>query len=795
MFSDIKYNTVKPLPLILSLYILGIICGKFINFNSIFSFIMIILLMLISVISFIKQWKITTALLFLIIFLIGMVNYNLNSKPIGTNHVANFIEDKRITIIGTVLDKNYYYDQEKISLKVKVKEIEQEDHNIRTEGLILVNTYLGNCPYEYGDILKIKGKLEKPIGRKNFGEFDYELYLARERIFAFLNIWAEKDIQKIGEENSNFFTYFSLLIRNKIKKIIEQTLQKPYNYLLLGMMLGEKGLIPPEIKEIFAEAGIMHILAVSGLHVGIIAAALFFLLNFLKLPKKLKFTILILFLIIYASITGYQPSVLRATIMFALLIGGKLINRNRNLFLSLFFAAFLILLLNPLVLYDAGFLLSFMVTFFLIYLSPLLQEQFSKVLVWIKDPLSISIASWIGIFPLSAYFFNKVSIISIVVNIFIVPLTGIALILGFITFFIGLVSIPLAYLIANINFIVLKMILLISKYFSLLPFSFIYTAQPAIFVIFLYYLLIFLAIEIFYKNIFPPKIKIKATILILSAVLVVIIVQVFSPLDNLKVNFINVGEGDCILIEAPKKYNILIDGGGTPLSTFDVGGKVVIPYLRRKGINKINLLILTHPDLDHLEGLLAVLREFKVDMALDSGLICDVSEYREFISIIKEKNIPYYQAKAGDNFVFSNNLEMLLLNPIHTSNLYNESDFNNASIVIKLFYKNTDFLFTGDIEEAAEKKLLVWQNILKSDVLKVAHHGSSSSSSLEFLEKVNPLIAVISVGKNNFGHPSEKIIERLKDKNIAVYRTDQNGTVIIRTNGQEYGVKTLKGNN
>ena len=795
ILSANKYNTVKPLPLILFLYIGGIIYGKYINFNLIFSFIIIILLMLISMMSFIKQWKITTALLFLIIFLIGIFNYNLNCKPIGTNYIANFIEDRKLTIIGTVLDKNYFYDQEKISLKVKVKEIEKEDHNIRTKGLILVNTYLGDCPYEYGDVLKIKGKLEKPIGQKNFGEFDYELYLARERIFTYLNVWQEKDIQKIGEEKLNFLISFSLSARNKIKKIIEQTLQKPYNYLLTGMILGEKSFISPEVKEVFTEAGIMHILAISGLHVGIIATALFIFLNILRFPKKLKLIILILILIIYASITGYQPSVLRATIMFILLIGGKLINRNRNLYLSLFFAAFLILLLNPLILYDAGFLLSFMVTFFLIYLSPILQEQFSKVLVWIKDPLSISIAAWVGIFPLSAYFFNKVSIISIVTNIFVVPLTGIAIILGFITFFIGLLSIPLAGIIAHINYFVLKMITSIAKLLSLIPFSFIYIAQPAILVIFLYYIMIFLAIEIFYKKVFPPKMKIKATILILSVVLAVIIVQVFSPLDNLKVNFLNVGQGDCILIEAPKKYNILIDGGGTPLSTFDVGGKVVIPYLRRKGISEINLLILTHPNLDHLEGLLPVLREFKVGMVLDSGLICDISEYREFISIIKEKNILYHQAKVGDNFVFSKNLEMLLLNPLYTSNLSNESDFNNASIVIKLFYKNADFLFTGDVEEDAEKRMLIWQNILKSDVLKVAHHGSSSSSSLEFLEKVNPIIAVISVGKNNFGHPSEKIIKRLKDKNIPVYRTDQNGTVIIRTNGQEYWVKTLKGNN
>ncbi|GAI35368.1 unnamed protein product, partial [marine sediment metagenome] len=235
-------------------------------------------------------------------------------------------------------------------------------------------------------------------------------------------------------------------------------------------------------------------------------------------------------------------------------------------------------------------------------------------------------AAWLGIFPLSAYFFSKVSLISVISNIFIVPLTGIAVILGFIIFFLGLISIPLANLIANINYYVLILITFLAKLFSSIPFSFIYVAQPLIIFIFLYYIMLFFVIEIFYRKIFPPKLKIKAIILILSAVLVVIVVQIFYPLDNLKVNFINVGEGDCILIEAPKKYNILIDGGGTPRSTFDVGSKIVIPYLRRKGINKINLLVLTHPHLDHLEGLLPILREFKVDMVLDSRVICDISE-------------------------------------------------------------------------------------------------------------------------------------------------------------------------
>lgn len=790
--SDTKHYVVRPLPIILALYIIGIIYGKFISIDLIFIFSTIILLIVISIISFVKQWNTTTALLLLIIFLIGIFNYNLNSNPTGANHIANFMEDKKSTIICTVLDKEYYPNQDKISFRVKVSQIERGDFSIRTQGLILVNTYLDDCPYEYGDVLKIKGKLEKPLGQKNFGEFDYELYLAREKIFTYINIWQEKDIQKIGEDDSNFLVSFSLSARDKIEEITKQTLPPPYNYLLVGMLLGEKSFIPSHLKEIFAEAGIMHILAVSGLHVGIIAMALLALLSMLKLPKKFKLFTLILILITYASITGFRPSVLRATIMFILLIGGKLINRSRNLNIFLFFAAFLILLLNPLILYDAGFLLSFIVTFFIINLSPILQRLFSKIVVWIKNPLAVSTAAWVGIFPLSAYFFSKVSIISIISNIFIIPLTGIAVILGFITFFIGLVSISMAGLFANLNYLVLNLITLIAKSFSSLPFAFIYVAQPSVMLIILYYLTVFFIIEIFYKKTLSPKIKKKAILIVLSVTLLIIVVQVFYPADNLKVNFINVGEGDCILIEAPNKINILIDGGGTPQSDFDVGNKIVIPYLRRKGINEIDLLILTHPHLDHLEGLLPILKEFKVDMVLDSGLLCDSSEYKEFISLILEKGISYHKAKAGDNFIFSNNLEIFLLNPLYDSDFYEESDFNNASIVVKLFYKNADFLFTGDIEEDAEKKLLAWQNILQSDILKVAHHGSSTSTNLEFLDKVNPNIAVITVGKNHFGHPSQKIIERLEDKNIQIYRTDEDGTVIIRTNGQEYWIRTLK---
>ncbi|MEA2022311.1 MAG: ComEC/Rec2 family competence protein, partial [Candidatus Caldatribacteriota bacterium] len=273
----------------------------------------------------------------------------------------------------------------------------------------------------------------------------------------------------------------------------------------------------------------------------------------------------------------------------------------------------------------------------------------------------------------------------------------------------------------------------------------------------------------------------------------IILVNIIFPEDDLKVHYINVGEGDCIFIQTPNHFNILIDGGGSPRSEFDVGENIVIPYLRRIGVHDIDVLMLSHAHLDHLEGLLPVMKEFDVDMVMDNRINCDIPKYKEFLLIIDEKEIPYHHTVAGDYFKINRFMEMLILNPFSSKEKINDdADLNNNSIVLKLFYKNTNFLFTGDVEEEAEIIMLSWGNILKSDVLKVGHHGSSTSTNLNFLNKVNPVIAVISTGKNNFGHPSDKVINRLENKDIKVFRTDLNGTVVIETDGDDYFVKTSR---
>lgn len=724
--------------------------------------------------------------------MIGFLNYHLQSQPFGSNNIVKFTDYSNLKIIGTVLEKEEYSGQDKYSISLKVKEIEKDGLKLSVSGLTLVNIYLKNCPYQYGDILSIQGKIIQPSSQENFGDFNYRFFLAQKRIFTQINIWQEQYITKIGTEKMNQFIAFSKRIRDRLKNIINILIGPPYNNLLIGILLGERNDLSSEIKDIFLESGIMHILAVSGLHVGIIIAALYFILKLVPLSPPLKAIIIIISLIFYSSLLGFRSSVLRATLMLFPIIMGNLLNRKRNVYLSFYFSAWIILLFNPLLLYEAGFLLSFTVTFFMIYLPPILYKIFSGFNPYLKKPLSLSLAAWIGIFPLSAYYFNKVSLIGVIANLFIIPLVGIVVITGFLFTIIGFINLSLANILAKITYIILISINWLAKIFSSLPLAYINIKQPSIIAIFMFYLLIFCIFKIIYPKMCLLQIRRRNLITVLMVIIIIIFFQQSYPSGELIVTFINVGEGDCILIETPQGKNLLIDGGGTPFSNFDIGNKIVVPYLRRKGIQHIHLIILTHPDLDHLEGLMTVVKEMKVSNFVDSGIVSQNIEYQKLINLINEKGISYGSLIAGDQIILSKNLEILVLNPTSHPDFYSKTDLNNSSLVLKLFYKNARILFTGDIEEEAEKEILLNQYTIRSDILKIAHHGSLSSTSPDFLEKVNPKIAIISVGDNNFNHPHPLIINRLEDYGIKVYRTDQNGTIVIQTDGDRYKLNTLR---
>lgn len=284
-------------------------------------------------------------------------------------------------------------------------------------------------------------------------------------------------------------------------------------------------------------------------------------------------------------------------------------------------------------------------------------------------------------------------------------------------------------------------------------------------------------------------------LLVITAIVWQRVWQVYSTTqDNrLRVTFLNVGQGDSILISTPDGKKILIDGGTYPRewSSFDAGRVVVVPYLRRQGINKLDLVIATHPDLDHIGGLLAVLKRFPVAEFIDSGTISSTQTYEDLLRLIEKKKIKYRLAKKNEIMNWAEGITAQVLSPISPAFINNG---NENSIIIKLTYGQCSFLLSGDIMKMAELLYLQeYGNHLQANILKSPHHGSNSSSTPEFLAAVSPEVVVISCGRNNpFGHPGEEVLKRYKQLGYNIYRTDENGHITVSSDGETYEIKTQK---
>lgn len=284
-------------------------------------------------------------------------------------------------------------------------------------------------------------------------------------------------------------------------------------------------------------------------------------------------------------------------------------------------------------------------------------------------------------------------------------------------------------------------------------------------------------------------------LLIISGMVWCRVYKTYFSQDNekgLTVTFLNVGQGDSTLITTPNKKNILIDGGTMPKewSTFDAGKNIVVPYLKKKGIKKLDLVVATHPDMDHIGGLIAVLNNIQADEFLDSGTVATTQTYEDLLKLVEKKNMKYKIAEQGE-YKIDPAVKLVILSPI-SGNFIN--DPNNNSIVIRLEFGDISFLFTGDIGETAETLYIQkYGNNLRSNILKVAHHGGKTSSSIPFLNCVGPRAAIISCGrKNPFGHPSEEVLKRLEKMGTSIYRTDLHRNITIKTNGGKYQITSSK---
>lgn len=641
-------------------------------------------------------------------------------------------------------------------------------------------------------MIEVDGEYIIPSEARNYKGFDYREYLKSKKIYGTIKN-SNKNIKVIKENNIGIVLKLSNNIRNYIINTSNKLLPEKTSSLLVGILIGDKSGISEEIIEDFKISNLSHMLAVSGAHTSYIILGLTFILNKSKMSKKWVHLVTILSLILFMFITNFTPSVTRACFMAIIVLGAGLLYRKQDFWTSISISLLIVLVINPFSINEIGLQLSYLGTIGIILFNKNVEMILNKIKInnKISKFLSVTISAQMAIMPIMIYRFNSFSLTFFISNVLASPLLGINIILGLITIFISLVSFKLAKIISLVLNLSLEILIGISEFTSKLPLSSILVKTPPMLLMLLVYCVILLFnylyyiyisktnLRLFQKRIIKLINKTNVNKFISIIIIIVILFNVFSysylliP-KNLRIYFIDVGQGDSCLVITPRNKKILIDGG-------EGDNNVLLSYLLDRRIKTIDYIMISHFDSDHCIGLIEVIQKLNVKNVLISKQAYFCDEYRNIAGIINSKKINVIHVKQGDVLNVDKEVKLDVFYP--SKNLEYD-DLNNNSIVAKLRYNKFSVLFTGDIERSEENILnKCTSNQLKSDVIKVAHHGSKTSSSEEFIKAVKPKIALIGVGINNkFGHPNQEVIERLENINCKIYRTDEMGEIVMEVN-------------
>jgi competence protein ComEC len=525
---------------------------------------------------------------------------------------------------------------------------------------------------------------------------------------------------------------------------------------ICGLVSGYTGDINIEDISDFKELGLSHILAVSGFNLGIIYY--FLSIATRKMSAKLRYIVILGICFTYTAFAGFDPSISRAFIMVFISIYARIIKRPYDVLNGITFTAFIMLILNSYNVFNIGFILSFAATYGIVLLKDDINDRLPSCISKFRNELSVSIAAFIATLPIILWYMGVFSIFSVIINILISPIISFLTILSFIASIIYIFTgfKILFYPSVFIGEIVIKFIRLSSK----ININ-IYPGKPSEIFIIMYYVFI-----LFHFGYIKIKVNEKKIRFIKFATIFIIIITLVYHKPLLKIHVLNVGQGDSILIETPSRKNILIDTGPELYSYVSTRDKI-IPYLKRLGYNKIDMIIITHPHMDHAGGLKYLIDNFNINKILVYEKL-DFIDYN-WIYLIKGDSIRI------DDVIIN------ILSPEKEIKL--SSDENETCLIMELNYKDFSMLFTGDAPKS-DLDFISGQY----DILKVPHHGSILSLSEEMLNNTSIGNAIISVGKNNFGHPSPVVIREFEKHSIGVFRTDKLGDIIIQTQGNQYSI-------
>lgn len=759
---------------------------------------------LIFLLSFVEYKLRNTKFLFilflcLISFLIGIKWYSYSIPKTQNNDISYFIPQKGISLEATIIEEPKK-DDNKISLKVK-SDLITEPFIALVNGYSIVNIYDNTLSLEYGDKIQIDGDLDIVPNASNPDEFSYADYVAKQGVFSYITA---KKIAIIESHTLDDFQYMLINTRKSLLSTLYQSMPESSASIIGSLVFGAKATpVPKNVRESFTDLGLAHVLAASGMQITLIMGTGLLLIRLTKINRLLGICLIIPAIVFYMFLTGLPPSILRAGLLNILILLIQYKRESADTYKVLFFVSSGIIIINPLALFDIGFQFSVLATFGLLYISKILEDKLNFLPIFLSSIVAMILAAQIMVLPLQLYHFGQFSYLFLLANLIASLFVDLLTYISILTLILGKILPFISYYFGTLLYYILSVFLYIIDYISLLPASVSYLKRPEIYTVVFLYLLIFTIIEFLKED----KIKIdilkqKKYIAMLASLIILFSFDLYKydqDTNLLEVNFINVSQGDSTLIATPDKQTILIDCGqayqrkiGDKIVNYNAAEKYILPYLRHKGIKTIDKLILTHPDLDHIGGCETILDNFNIKEIWDSGQTDDSQAYSQLLIKILEKNIPIKVVNYNDSYE-EKNLKLKVINRIDVSDTELKSYNNNYAVALRLDYGKNSFLFMSDLEKEAEEQLLNSYEDINSEVLKVGHHGSNTSTTDEFMLSVRPQYAVISAGKNNrYKHPRKEVLERLNYFGSKIYRTDQDGGVIFTSDGNKLDITTSK---
>lgn len=772
----------RPFIFITTFFIIGILIAHLTSFPFL---TYLIGFFLYSIFLFLERSK-HLSLLIVLLVIFGGLCYSL-TELYPANHISNIageLGNEKLHIRGRIIDEPLQ-DKQRTRFNLSLQEIEK----IPISGKVAV-TVQGPWHGERGDTILFYGRLQAPYPNNNPYSFNYKEYLEKEDIFATAFLYPT-DIQSVSSGATPFYSLI-LVPRQWMRQRIDSLYGEAEAGFIKAILLGEKDALPKKLKDDFSNAGLSHILAVSGLHTGVIALILLTIIPIIVRKRNVARIITIIFLVYYIFLSHGAPSVQRAVIMISLVLVAKLLQKPADSINILFAAAFIILLIDPRQLFALGFQFSFLSVFAILVIYPVFRKALSTLqsrfppLYWLLNIMFLSFVIQLLLAPFSAYYFHQIPFGGIIANVAAIPLITLILPLSLLTIFFPIASLNVYYVAAN-NFL-MNILFRISDFVStnrILLLDFINLEVWQVISIFgIVGILILIWEE---RDSLRRKFSYVAGGGFVAG-LIIILPLIFYP-PRLTLTILDVSQGDAIFLQTPTRRNILIDAGDRS-DTKDYGEQVVVPFLRAKQIRTLDLLVFTHPHSDHIGGGSYVLDNVRVKTILMPQCNYNSEQFDDLWEKINEKEVPVIFADTLLVFEQFPRMKMKVLAPYQS---YVTENVNNYSVVLQGAYKDFSFILTGDAEAEVERWLCeTYGRELDVDLLKVGHHGSGTSTTEIFLDLVTPKYAAISVGRyNNFGHPSDEVLIRLNEYDVEHFRTDEDGAIIFTYDGERLKIETI----